>query len=640
MAKGILKVDGILPRKITVVETDGTTHTLKKLSDADGRVLWEDIDYKYVMLVRSNWGGQNLYGLEWELIEQTTDGYKVGSDGTSIGNFLRADIIEVLSFPNDLDGRTDLTDLFSFCQYLRYIDVSMWDMSHVTNITRIFHRMGACVLEAGEWDTSNIEHMDSAFDNFGGELKGFERWNTSNLVTMTNCFFGAPLRSINLSNWYAPKLTNMSIAFQNSAANIIKLPTTDENRTINIARAFNITPVEEIDFTCWHNVQIVGGSYFASCSNLNNIIWGDLLNYNFQITDSLFYLNKIDLFPHFPGLSMHQDVWDAFNGCTNITTLDLSCANVGSLARAQRFLMNCSNLKTFYINGWGDFRKDKEIDLTDFFSGCINLTDIYAYGCSLDIIDKFNAVKPLGAKLHTSFPAVMDGLTTRFDGHAQWYGAVKAGKQNNSLDSSYGTMVGSLPQTGIARPEGSFHTTTSNEFRPDTQDWTIEWVVQPKCYQFWNTNNLSMVTSSSDERSKRLLTLDLEDTESWNRGYPIVRIDGVLGGREFPAVGEALDLDTDRIYRISITYNEGNWSLYVDGELHASYMYAVDFSKDTNRIYMTGFPPYAHCGSFARYSVNIYNRALSAQEIKQNYDKSYEDYGEYNYNITLPFEIL
>lgn len=748
MATGILKVDGILPNKITAITADGTSYPLKKLSDSEGRVLWA-VDLPIIVIAKTNWDGETKFNVNWKLDSITDDGdYKLNgeiADKNGAVRFTNSDVIKVLSF--DTSELPILDNLFQLCGSLEYVDTSNWDTSNVTSMANMFQSCSSLqsldvsrfngvntlstgsmfygcsnlrILDFSSFGDSKIMGMESMFRNctnlvtlnmsnfrasniktmyllfngcaaleeldlsgfnienvtslsgvFSGcrsltAIKGISHWNPSSAKDMGNMFaYCENLDTIDLSSWNTPNITTTSSMFNGCAKlSVIDVSNFDMSKVTSIASMFegckamsslnlenwnlaSLTNMSRAFLDCWSltslsianwNTSSVTsmGNVFAGCRELSSL---DVSNWNVsQVTDmnSMFgltlALKTIDV-SKWKCRSL-TNANQMFNSA-GVTYLDLSGWEATNLVSTRMMFYYCG-AKSIDLSSW-DFTH-----ITDYVNMFFQsrATDIYAYRCNQATIDILNSIKPAGAKLHTSFPAVMDGLTTRFDGHAQWYGVVKIGTKNNYVSSSYGTIVGSLPVDGIARPEGSFNGSFSSEFRPDTQDWTIEWVVQPKCYQYWNPANLTIVTSSSDNASKRLLTLDLEDTNPSNRGYPIVRIDGVLGGREFPSVGEALDLDTDRIYRISITYNEGNWSLYVDGELHASYMYAVDFSKDTNRIYMDGFLPFNLRNTFAYYSVNIYNRALSAQEIKQNYDKSYEDYGEYNYNITLPFEIL
>ena len=65
------------------------------------------------------------------------------------------------------------------------------------------------------------------------------------------------------------------------------------------------------------------------------------------------------------------DMSNMFNGCTSLTTLNLSNWNTSELTNTIEMFKDCSNLTTLNITGWDTSNVS---DMTDMFFGCTNLS--------------------------------------------------------------------------------------------------------------------------------------------------------------------------------------------------------------------------------------------------------------------------
>jgi surface protein len=101
-----------------------------------------------------------------------------------------------------------------------YGPISWWDVSHVTNMSRIFsvERNRAVTLfnaDLSGWDTSNAVTMEMAFqgaESFDGDLSS---WNVGKVTSMSKMFQNAhKFRGIGLSSWNTSKVQNFNSTFE------------------------------------------------------------------------------------------------------------------------------------------------------------------------------------------------------------------------------------------------------------------------------------------------------------------------------------------------------------------------------------------------------------------------------------------
>ena len=121
----------------------------------------------------------------------------------------------------------DVSNLDSFCNKydigifeninFKYIDISDWDVSNVTNMSSMFFDCWELksVGDISDWDVSNVK---STLNMFNGckELESvgnISKWNVSNVTNMKYMFFGCKYFNQDISKWDVSKVTNMTYMF-------------------------------------------------------------------------------------------------------------------------------------------------------------------------------------------------------------------------------------------------------------------------------------------------------------------------------------------------------------------------------------------------------------------------------------------
>ncbi|SHK91016.1 surface protein [Fibrobacter sp. UWH4] len=114
----------------------------------------------------------------------------------------------------DVSKITDMSDLFSDEDLSQFTgDISQWDVSNVTNMSRIFQD-SQFNGDISRWDVSKVINMVMMFRNsdFNGDIS---KWNVSNVEAMSEMFASSKFQG-NLDKWNVPKGVDMSDMFEES----------------------------------------------------------------------------------------------------------------------------------------------------------------------------------------------------------------------------------------------------------------------------------------------------------------------------------------------------------------------------------------------------------------------------------------
>ena len=109
---------------------------------------------------------------------------------------------------------TSLASMFQGCTSFNQ-DVSMWDVTNITNMSGMFNGAESFSQPLRWWDTRSVTDMSSMFIGAKSFNHAINDWNTVSVKTMqsmfsgTGCIFNQPI-----GNWNLSALTNMRYMFQ------------------------------------------------------------------------------------------------------------------------------------------------------------------------------------------------------------------------------------------------------------------------------------------------------------------------------------------------------------------------------------------------------------------------------------------
>lgn len=151
---------------------------------------------------------------------------------------------------------TTSNGMFVNCERLTSLDLSKWDTSNVTNMSRMFSYCYnlSSIDGISNWDTSKVTAMQEMFYNcYNLTSPDLSKWDTSNVANMYFMFYGCrSLTSLDsISNWDTSNVTNMSLMFGYCSS------------------------LTSLDLSKWDisNVSSMGGM-FKGCNNLTEVRMG------------------------------------------------------------------------------------------------------------------------------------------------------------------------------------------------------------------------------------------------------------------------------------------------------------------------------------------------------------------------------
>ena len=143
-----------------------------------------------------------------KIIEDRYDKLGPGTKQNPI-DFNDIDVSNLNSFFNDNDkGIFENT-------YFKYIDISGWDVSEVTDMNRMFYMCKELksVGDISKWDVSNVTDMSSMFYGCTYFNQNISSWDVSNVIGMSYMFAWCESFNQDLSNWNVSKVRFRGGAF-------------------------------------------------------------------------------------------------------------------------------------------------------------------------------------------------------------------------------------------------------------------------------------------------------------------------------------------------------------------------------------------------------------------------------------------
>ena len=142
---------------------------------------------------------------------------------------------------------TDMSKLFKNNEYFNEY-INNWDVSNVKDMSEMFSGAIKYNMPLDKWDVSKVTNMDGMF--YGAERfnQPIKKWNVSKVISMEAMFCGAENFNQSVNLWNISKVTNMGCMFMD-------------------ATNFN-QPFDPWDFS---NVTNIGGMFYGATSFCQNI---------------------------------------------------------------------------------------------------------------------------------------------------------------------------------------------------------------------------------------------------------------------------------------------------------------------------------------------------------------------------------
>ena len=209
----------------------------------------------------------------------------------------------------NLTGTTTLSQTFRSCNNLRgYGDMSGWDVSNVTDMSRMFDNaitfnqdieswdiskvtdmswMFSDALafnrDIGQWDVSRVTDMSSMFRRDDKRLSAFFNqdiggWNVSSVTDMSSMFYGASMFNQDIGDWDVSRVTDMSFMF----CILFTSGNPTFNQDIGDWDVSRVTNMRSMFYAAWSFNQDIGGWDVSSVTDMSGMFY-DIWNFNQDI---------------------------------------------------------------------------------------------------------------------------------------------------------------------------------------------------------------------------------------------------------------------------------------------------------------------------------------------------------------------
>ena len=114
----------------------------------------------------------------------------------------------------DVSNVTNMSCMFLGCEGLKSVgDISGWDVSKVTNMCSMFCDCYSLNQDLSDWDVSSVTNMARMFFDCESFNQNISNWNVSSVHDMTGMFWGCKAFNQDLSNWNVSNVTDASNIF-------------------------------------------------------------------------------------------------------------------------------------------------------------------------------------------------------------------------------------------------------------------------------------------------------------------------------------------------------------------------------------------------------------------------------------------
>ena len=252
----------------------------------------------------------------------------------------------------------DMSEMFSNCNSLKYIDISNFNTKNVENIDSMFYKCENLIsINLYNFNTQNVKYMGNLFSLCEKlEYIDISNFNTQNVKDMGSMFHEcSSLTSIDVSKFNTKNVNDMSFMFSG-------------------CKSLSSISLANFDTKSVTNMKYM----FSNCKNLKNI---NLLNFDTHKVNKLnaFFLNCYSLtsinISNFNTENVN-DIKQMFENCASLKSLNLSNFDTISVTNMRNMFYNCKNLTILDISSFRNYKYNDKIAFQQLFKGIPSSTNI------------------------------------------------------------------------------------------------------------------------------------------------------------------------------------------------------------------------------------------------------------------------
>ncbi|MCH8475973.1 MAG: BspA family leucine-rich repeat surface protein [Opitutales bacterium] len=205
---------------------------------------------------------------------------------TDMSNLLRANSNEDISHW-DVSSVTNMSRMFDNNSLFNQ-DIGNWDVSNVTNMRTMFGRASSFNQDIGGWDVSKVEDMNSMFNGAGSFDQDIGNWQVLEVTNMANMFSGASDFNHDIGGWNVTKVTDMHQMFYNANSFDQDISSWNVSNVENMRGMFRSARLFNQNIGCWDvsKVENMSSMFFGArnfnqdlaCSDDDSVNYWDVSN--------------------------------------------------------------------------------------------------------------------------------------------------------------------------------------------------------------------------------------------------------------------------------------------------------------------------------------------------------------------------
>lgn len=268
---------------------------------------------------------------------------------------------------------TTTASMFAGCSSLKTIDLSPLDTSNVTSMGSMFSGCsGLESLDLSKLDTSKVTVMSNMFGNCTGSAAiDLSPLDTSKVTSMSSMFRGSNLDLFDLSYLDFSSVTDVSNMFSGATKSTSFALELDAPNITRIQNMFAGTKIASIDLTLRTPKVTDASNMFLDSPEVKSVsIKGELdsATQMYQLFNGCTALKSVDLSQlKAPKL---QDVYRMFRNCKELMTVDLGGLASPSLKEIDEMFLNCSSLQSVDLSA---LNTANVRSMRSMFMGCTSL---------------------------------------------------------------------------------------------------------------------------------------------------------------------------------------------------------------------------------------------------------------------------
>jgi surface protein len=287
---------------------------------------------------------------------------------------------------------TSMYDMFSRCRSLTSLDLSCFNTEKVTGMSYMFYDCSNLTsLDLSGFNTKNVTDMGNMF-SYCNCLKTIYvnvNWNTTSVVYSDDMFYDCnKLYGGKGSSYYDYDFDDKTYAKIDEGENNPGYFTKLGEKPFEIeteSDAYAVLANDVLTFYCDKNkpddaltIEEVGSRWSNWKSKVSIVIFDESFK-KFTPTNCKYWFSNCAKLSEIVGMKENlktenvKCMREMFNGCNELTNMDLSGFNTGKVVNMSYMFSNCNSLTSLDLSG---FNTDKVRNMILMFEGCSNLKNL------------------------------------------------------------------------------------------------------------------------------------------------------------------------------------------------------------------------------------------------------------------------